>query len=84
MKEWRITTSFPLIVQKNDRPIPSWPFARISKRPFPNALVYGIPREGPNCSIISTIWRKFASIPFGKDRVILETFSLKNDTFQLI
>jgi len=69
-------TSFPLTVQKNDLPIPSFPFARISNKPSPNAFVYGLPSTGPNASIISAICKKFAKIPDGNDKVSVSTFWL--------
>ena len=76
--------SLPLTPQKKDRPIPSFPFARISKRPFPSGAVYGLPSEGPSSSIISTICKKLAKMPAGKERVFRSTFLLKNATFHFV
>ena len=45
-----------VIVQKNTRPIPSLAFSLSTNKPPPSARVCGIPRLGPNSSIIEVRW----------------------------
>ncbi len=55
------------MVQKNARPIPSFPFARISKSSRPIGRVKGIPRLGPKIFILSVIrclgFQKASTLP---------------------
>lgn len=69
-------TSCPFTMQKNDLPIPSFPFDLISNKPPLSAFVYGDPNAGPNSSIISAICKKLAKIPEGNSRVSDSTFGL--------